>query len=157
VAKSIKAQIIARLLELCQPLATAPVPFRLIERKHTVFLIEAIKPALHLVVGQESQIGEDTRGYTKQFPAWFKIMLADSRDAYGLADDAAAFIQQAIEADFTGGDPTSGKGQLRGLANKIQYEGEQPFTDEAIKPDGGTVVMYTVEYRTPRGDPYSTY
>jgi len=26
-----------------------------------------------------------------------------------------------------------------------------------LKPDGGTVVMYTVEYRRPRGDPNTTY
>jgi len=152
---SIKSRIIARLLELAEPLRQGkellgPAGYRVIERKRTLFLIEPVKPALHLVIGDEDVVGHqdsDNRGFTMRFPAMWKSMVSDARDAYRLSDGTAAYLQMAIEAD----------GQLSQLANIINYIGELPFTDEALKPDGGTVVMYEVEYRRYRGDPTRSY
>jgi hypothetical protein len=109
--------------------------------------LEPIKDSLHLIIGDEHQMQEDERGYWMQFPIMWKIMVADARDAYAKTDDTSALLQAGIETDA----------QLSGLANRITYHGELPFTDEVLKPDGGTVVLYTVEYRRVRGDPTLTY
>ena len=135
-----------RLLELAEPLR-ASAGFRKIERKRTLFLLEAVKPAIHLVIGDETVIEEDDRGYRCQFPAMFKVVVSDTRDTEDASDAAVAYLQEAIEAD----------GQLNGggdkpLANKATYEGELPFTEEISKPEGGAVVSYNIEYRRYRGD-----
>jgi hypothetical protein len=146
VADSIKTRIVKRVLEICQPLVTDG-KVRLVVRKSSLFLLEPIKPAIHLVVGDESDVVEDERGYTARFPLMVKIILDDARDPYGASDFIVPFVQGNMEADE----------QLDGLASKITYDGELPFTEEALKPDGGTVLMYLVEYRRMRGDATVSY
>jgi len=143
---SIKSRIVARLLQLPEPLK-ADGKLRLIARKRTFFLLEPVKPALHLITEDEQVTVEDERGYTMIFPVSFKLILAAAHDAEARCDELAAWLQEKIEADE----------QLNGLASKITYDGELPFTEEQGKPDGGTVVMYTVEYRRYRGDPGRSY
>jgi len=143
---SIKTKIVKRVLELCEPLKTQ-LKFRKIERKRTFFLLEAVKPALHLIFGPETMIGEDNRGYTMEFPLTFKIIVDDARDPYAVADDAQAWLQEQIESDL----------QLSQLANSIVYEGDNPYTDEELKPDGGILVIYIVQYRRERAKPGVSY
>jgi len=148
-AEPIKSRIIARLLELCQPLK-AEGKVREVKRVRTVFLLEPVKPNLHLVIGPEAVIGGkegDNRGFTMSFPAWFKIIVADGRDNYTLSDQMAAFIQERIEADP----------QLQELCNIVNYEGDEPFTEKELEPAGGIVVMYEVQYRRYRAGPDRNY
>ncbi len=145
-ADSVKTRIIKRVLEICQPLI-GEQKFRTIARKNTLFLLEPQKPAIHLVIGDENGVVEDERGYTMKFPLMLKLIVDDARDPYGLADKSVAFVQEKVESDE----------QLGGLASKITYDGELPFTEEVLKPDGGTVVMYIIEYRRMRGDPSTPY
>ncbi len=139
-ADSIKTRIIKRVLEICAPLVSDG-KVRKVERTSSLFLLETIKPSIHLVVGDESGVVEDERGYTANFPLMVKIILDDARDPYGASDFLVPFVQGKLESDE----------QLAGLASKITYDGELPFTEEALKPDGGTVLMYLVEYRRMRG------
>lgn len=148
---SIKQQIIARLLDLAMPLK-ASAGFRKIERKRTLFLREDVKPAIHLVVGDETVMSEDERGYTMQFPAMFKVLVSDTRATEDASDKAVAYLQEAIEAD-----PQLNGGGNKALANKATYDGELPFTEEELKPDGGAVVSYVIEYRRYRGDVDQSY
>ena len=143
---SIKSQIVARLLDLCQPLI-AQGTVRKVERANALFLLEAVKPALHLVTGDETVLIEDERGYTLKFPAAFQIIFSEQRDAAGAADEFEAFLQQQIEHDE----------QLAGLANKITYDGAAPFTSEETKPSALVVVMYQIEYRRYRSNPTRSY
>jgi hypothetical protein len=99
ISNRIKKQIIARLLALCEPMRTNALALRVIERKRTPFLTEAVLPALHLVVGDESVIEEDTRGWTMEFPVFFKFITADARDV-----DVYALFPQEDQSDRS--DPT---------------------------------------------------
>jgi hypothetical protein len=144
--ESVKSRIVARLLELPQPLI-GEQKMREIVRKRSVFLLADIKPALWLVTGEEVVLDEDERGYRMTFPVHFKIIIEDQRDACGMADDVVAFLQAKIEADP----------QLQQLASKVTYNGDFPFTLEELKPDGGSLVTYTVEYRRMRADPNVPY
>jgi hypothetical protein len=143
---TIKQKIIARLLELAQPLRSS-AGVRVIERKRTLFLVEPVKPAIHLVIGDETVVGEDTRGYVHEFPITFKIIMSDTRDAYNAVDGMVGFLQSQIESDP----------QLNDLAVVIKFDGELPFTEELLKPDGGSAVMYVIQYRRVKGDPYTRY
>ena len=145
---SIKSQIIARLLDLASPLLTEG-KFRLIVRKSAPLLLEAVKPAIHLVVGDESVVSqaEDIRGYLMEFPAIFQLIVSDVKDPYSLADDSVAFLQEKIETDP----------QLSGLVNCIKYDGETPLTTETEKPVGYTLVTYLIQYRRLRGNPSQQY
>lgn len=147
---SIKRQIIARLLELAAPLKKGVSEdgiFRAIERKRTFFLLEPNKPALHLIILPEDQIGQDERGYTMQFMASWKIIVEDARDPFDACDAAEEFLQKTIESDL----------QLSGLVNSLEYHGDQPFTETELKPDGGTLVNYLIQYRRMRGEPTTLY
>lgn len=148
---SIKRQIAARLLAIAQPLKTSDFGFRLVERKSTPFLLEPTKPAIHLIILPETPIDQDERGYTIEFHALYKIIVDDARDPYDLCDRAAGYLQNQIESD--GSNPM----QLGGLVSKLEYAGDQPFTEEALKPDGGNAVTYLINYRRMRGDPYTLY
>lgn len=147
---SIKQRIIARLMELADPLKTE-LKFRRIERKRTLFLLEDIKPALHLVVGDEVVIGEDNFGYTMEFPLAWKVIVEDTRAVEDVSDTAVAYLQEKLEADpqLNGGDGA--------LANSVKYDGELPFTEEVTKPAGGAVVMYVVQYRRKIAQPDQNY
>lgn len=149
---SIKQKIIARVFALCEPLKTTVTPpFRAIERTRSLFLLAAVKPALHVVIGDENKIEEDVFGYTMEFPIAFKVIVEDARSVEDVSDAAVAFLQTKIE-----GDP-----QLNGgsgaLANSVKYDGELPFTEEVTKPAGGAVVMYVVQYRRKIAQPEQNY
>lgn len=146
-ALSIKSQIIARLLALAEPLKKSDFGFREIERKTTPFFLAAVKPAIHVIIFPEDVIEQDARGYTIEFHALFKLIIEDQRDAYALADRATGFLQEKIESDT----------QLSGLASKLEYASDQPFTEEALKPAGGNSLMYLINYRRLRTNPYTLY
>lgn len=144
---SIKMQIIERLLALAEPLKTDG-ELRKIARVRTVFLLEPVKPALHLVVGDEVVVGEDDRGYTLEFPVGLKLIFSDaSADIYTTGDALSGKLQQRIESDT----------QLNSLANWIKYEGETPFSEEELKPGGGVLLNYVVNYRRLRAAPETNY
>ena len=147
---SIKQQIIARLMALADPMKSE-LKFRRIERKRTLFLLEDIKPALHLVVGDEVVVGEDNFGYTMEFPIAWKVIVEDARATEDVSDQAVAFLQEKIE-----GDPQLNAG-AGALANSVKYDGELPFTEEQLKPAGGAVVMYLVQYRRKIAQPDQNY
>lgn len=147
---SVKSQIIERLLALCQPLI-AENKVRKVVRVRGPFLLESIKDAIHLVVGDEVVIGEDVRGFELQFPVMFKLIIRDAADAYAKSDQLEAWLQEKIE-----GDPQL-QGGAQAVANRVVYQGSLPFTEEALKPDGGTVLMYEVFYRRERAKPDVSY
>lgn len=151
VADSVKARIIARLLEIAQPLL-GDGKFRVIERASAPFLTVAVKPALHLVIGDEHRIEEDNRGYTLQFPATWDLIVQDARDPYALADESVTFLQRAMEKD-----PQLTNSDAAGLCNAMIYDGELPYTSELTKPVGGTLVMYLLQYRRAIGEPETGY
>lgn len=146
---SVKVTIIKRLLELVQPLLTNG-KLRVIERRSAPFMQQAVKPALHLVIGDESVVGGqdgDNRGFTMEFPADFEILAGEARDPYALCDELVAYVQEKVESDA----------QLSGLVNIVNYSGELPFTNDATKPSGGTLLMYNIQYRRTRGNPALSY
>lgn len=143
---SVKSQIINRLLDLAQPLQ-AEGKFRKIERKSAVLLQESVKPAIHLVIGDEIVMQEDERGYWMEFPAVFQLIIADNRDPYALADTSVAYLQEKIESDP----------QLSCLVVKVVYDGELPMTSETEKPVGYTLVNYLIQYRRYKSDPSKNY
>jgi len=145
-ADSVKTKLIAKLLDICQPLVTNQV-VRHLERKHALFLTEAVKPALHVVIGDEKVLYQDERGYNMQFPVAFQIIFDENRDPEARSDAFEAFLQTNIEADE----------QLGGLASKITYNGAAPFVLEELKPVALTVVMYLVEYRRYKAAPNLGY
>ena len=153
---SIKSQIITRILALLEPLISQGVSIpgradvvklRKVLRKNTVFHLEQIKPALHLVVGDEQVLDEQEQGYTMTFQLALKILISEVADAELIGDELCAFIQTHIEADQ----------QLGSLVSKITYQGDRPSLNDQGKPDGEIIVDYVVEYRRYRGDPARSY
>lgn len=147
---SVKSKIIARLLALCEPLI-AEGKVRKIARVRGPFLMESVKDAIHLVVGDETVIGEDVRGFELQFPVMLKLIIRDASDAYSKSDQLEAWLQEKIEAD------PQLQGGAEAVASRVVYQGSLPFTEEALKPDGGTVLMYEVNYRRVRSRPDVSY
>lgn len=147
---SVKSKIITRLLALCQPLIDEG-RVRKVARVRGPFLLESIKDAIHLVVGDEVMVGEDVRGFDLQFPVMFKLILRDASDAYTKSDELEAWLQEKIEAD------PQLNGGAEAVASRVVYQGSLPFTEEALKPDGGTVLMYDVFYRRERAHPDVSY
>jgi hypothetical protein len=143
---SIKSQIVARLQEIVKPLL-AESKFRAIARATAPAITAPIKPAIHLVIGDERRIEEDTRGYTMEFPVMYDLIVEDARDPYALADASVAFVQEKVESDI----------QLGGLCNALIYDGELPYTNDINRPFGGTLVMYLIQYRRPRANPNALY
>ena len=143
---SVKTQIISALKAIGEQLVKNGTVRKCV-RKHALFLTEAVKPALHIVVGDEKTIGEDERGYNLQVPVAFQIIFDENRDPEDRSDEFEAFMQTQIEADE----------QLGGLASKITFNGSAPFVLEQLQPSCLTVVMYLVEYRRVRGNPNVGY
>lgn len=152
--QSIKQRIIERILELCEPMKGAH-GVRVIERKRTLFLVEAVKPAIHLVVGPEIVLEEDNRGYRCEFSVFLKILVEDARNVADVADSIVWKLQTAIEGDaqLNAGDEDTSDA----LAIKTTYDGEQPFGEDILKPEGGAVLGYVVEYRRLIAQPKSNY
>ena len=145
---SIKNQIMSRVGVLLTTLVTATTA-REAKRTKDIFLEAAKLPALHYVDGPErvTEQGEDTQGFTMQFPLFIECICADERDPHGTKDALVAAVQTAIEADRT----------LNSLANWCRYQGETPFVLEQTKPVVGSVVEYLVEYRRKIALPSTAY
>ncbi len=143
---SIQSQVHARLTANLEALV-ADGTFRSFKRVSAPSSLNAIFPALQLLIGPEAMIEEDTAGYVMEFPCDIYIMISDPKAPYALAVAMAAPVQAALESDL----------QLASLANSIRYNGDQPFTTEAEQPAGGTILLYTVQYRRKRADPTTGY
>lgn len=143
-----KQSIVARIFELLEALKTAGT-VRECVRVTTPFMLATVLPSIHLVIGPEDNKTEEEelRGYVCEFPVSIKVTVEDARDPYGKAEEIVGPIQEAIE-----GDP-----QLNGLAVKILYQGDDPFTNELNKPVGGNMVTYLVQYRRQRAAPGTQY
>jgi hypothetical protein len=150
--QSIKQQIIERAIGLLGALP-GEEGIREIARTRTLFLQAAMKPAIHVVAGPEIVLEEDDRGYTLEFPLFFKLYVSEARNLEDQVDRMVWKIQEKLEADpqLNGSLPTAA------LASKLTYDGEQPFGEEILKPEGGTVIAYVVQYRRYRAEPKSTY
>ena len=145
-ATSVKSQIVERLLAILQPLQDGGT-VRKIVREHALFALEAVRPALHVVTGEERVIEQDSHGYRVEFPLALQIIFAEQRDPYTAGDEFEAAVQAVIEADE----------QLEGLASKITYNGAAPFVSEEAKPNAYVVVEYLVEYRRAKAAPKVNY
>ena len=143
---TIKQQCVVRILELLDELVVTGTLRKAARRSHVLFL-ETVLPAAHLVIGDESLIGEDHVGYTMQFPADIKLMFKTGGEAFAAAEELVGEVQAKIESDL----------QLNALANSITYQGDAPFTNDINAADGGTVVSYLVQYRRKRADPEGNY
>ena len=150
--KTIKQRIMERIPTLLESLK-GEQGLRKIERTRTLFLIESIKPALHITAGPEIVLDEDNRGYRCEFGLFFKLMVAEARNVEDEVDRWVGLIQEKIEGDaqLNGGDPADT------LAIKTHYDGEQPFGEDILKPEGGTVIAYVIEYRRFIAEPKYNY
>lgn len=143
---TIRQQWIARIFEVLEPLKATGV-VRSVTRRRALHLAEVGSPAIHVVIGDEKRIGEDERGYTLEVPVAFKVIVSKERDAEDEADRISGEIQSLIEADL----------QLNRLVDQITFDSDTPFTNDSTKPDGGTIVLYVVQYRRYRATPSRTY
>lgn len=150
--KSIKQRIIERAIALLTPLK-GEEGIREIERKRTLFLLVTNKPAIHVVTGPEIVLEEDDRGYTMEFPIFLKLMVSEARSVEDRVDALTWRIQKKLESD----PQLNGSATDAPLASKLTYDGEQPYGEEILKPDGGTVIAYVVQYRRYRAEPKVTY
>lgn len=150
--QSIKQRIMERVGTILEPLK-GEQGLRKIERTRTLFLIEPQKPGLHIVAGPEIVLEEDNRGYRCEFGLFLKLMVSEARNVEDEVDRYVARIQEKIEADaqLNGGDATDV------LAIKATYDGEQPFGEDILKPEGGTVIAYVIEYRRYIAEPNYNY
>jgi hypothetical protein len=150
--QSIKQRIMERILTILEPLA-GEQGLRKIERVRTLFLIEPLKPCLHIVAGPEIVLEEDNRGVRVEFGLFLKLMVSEARNLEDEVDRYVARIQEKIEGDpqLNGGDGADV------LAIRTKYDGEQPFGEEILKPEGGTVVAYVIEYRRYIANPNYNY
>ncbi len=148
---SIKTKIVNRVLAICRALKGA-TDLREIERKNALFLLTQIRPALHIVTGDESVVDEDNRGYRLKFPVAFQVIFGASADPYGAADQWECLIQQTIEDNeqLTQDDDTA-------LVSKITYEGATPYVTEEKQPSNLLIVLYQFEYRRERARPWISY
>ncbi|MCX7723547.1 MAG: hypothetical protein N2379_10910 [Verrucomicrobiae bacterium] len=147
----VKERIVARLLELLEGLRAQGV-VRKVSRELTVLAAESVRPAIHLVVGDENVVGRDNQGYTCEFAVAFNILIADARSNYRVAEQIAAEVQRAVESDpqLLGADPQP-------LCVSVEYRGQTPFSDELTRPEGGTILQYQIRYRRSYGAPDVSY
>ncbi len=143
-----KQSIINRIVELLEALKTAGT-VREVQRVTSPYLLTTVLPSIHIVIAGEDNLTEEEelRGYVCEFQVMLKVTVSDSRDPYGKAEEIVGPIQETIEGDL----------QLNGLAVKILYLGDDPFTDEVNKPLGGNAVRYLVQYRRQRALPSTQY
>ncbi len=146
---SVKKKIVAQLLADAMTLKTPAGPFRSVEQKGDLFIMATVFPALHIVIGKDlpPDVEDDTRGYTRGFMVFYKIMTADYRNAPDKVHDLVAAVQTVVEANL----------QVSGLANWIEYIDDDPFINEVAKPEGGNTPKYLCEYRRERGAPQTSY
>jgi hypothetical protein len=143
---SIKQKAIARILELLEPLKAQGL-VKKIARKKSLFLTEDVKPCLNVIVGPEDAVGQDNQGYEIQLAVTLEVILSAPKDTENLVDELTAAVQRAMESDR----------QLMLYANEVIYHGDQPYTNELMKPAGGLMILYQVNYRRQRAAPELRY
>ena len=160
---SIKRLIIARFLENLKRVAPAnPQPgepyLRKVERVTDLTVAAAVTPSVQMAVSDESVVSEDFQGWELEFLIAIKINISsNAKDAegdprrYDEADELVQQVQAVIENDL------QLKGPDEALATMLEYQGEQPFTNEVNAPLGGSIVFYKVKYRRYRGAPDRRY
>lgn len=144
-----KQSIIARILELCEALKTAGDVKEVVRETTPFALAESNLPSLQVIVGPEDNITdeEELRGYVVEFDVMLKLTVRHASELYNAVDVLVGRLQAAIEGDI----------QLNGLATKIVYQGDNPFSNEINKPLGGNMVTYRVQYRRRRAQPETSY
>lgn len=150
--QTIKQRIMEHVLNLLEPLK-GEQGLREIERKRTLFLLAPIKPAIHVVAGPEIVLEEDNRGYRLEFGLFFKLFVSEARNLEDEVDRITGRIQEKIENDAQ----LNGNENQNALAIRTTYDGEQPYGEEILKPEGGTVIAYVVEYRRYIAEPNYNY
>lgn len=150
--QTIKQRIMEHVLNLLEPLK-GEQGLREIERKRTLFLLAPIKPAIHVVAGPEIVLEEDNRGYRLEFGLFFKLFVSEARNMEDEVDRITGRIQEKIENDAQ----LNGNENQAALAIRTTYDGEQPYGEEILKPEGGTVIAYVVEYRRYIAEPNYNY
>lgn len=144
---SIKSQIIKSQLAAMTVLATNGT-VRQVSRGTKLSLNLPIRPSIQLFVGDERPFGKpDNRGRTFHFDLCWKLLNEDPRDVAGANDLIVPEIQKIAETDI----------QTGGLCVIVEGGEEKPFVSETNEPLGGSLILYTVEYRRVLGDPYTTY
>jgi hypothetical protein len=146
-AKSIKRQIMDRILDNLAVLKNAETGFRDIRRESDPLAQVKIKPSLLIYDGTEVETGKDNIGRTYEFTVSLEMHFSSQRNLGEEKDRLVPLVQKILEDDL----------QLNGLCNVVAGGEEEPFISELGKPDGGVTVRYVVRYRRKRGDPYSTY
>lgn len=143
---SIKAQIIANILTALQALVDAGT-VRQVSRGKKLAINLAIRPSIQLYVGEERPTSKDNRGRTYHFDMCAKLLIDDPKDVGAASDTIVPEIQRLIESNV----------QVSQLAVIVDGGEELPFVSESNEPLGGSLVMYTIQYRRLLGDPYTTY
>jgi hypothetical protein len=143
---SIKKQIMDKLLALLEPMHASGL-VRSITREVDLTINAPSRPALQLYDGPERLTAKDTRGRTYQFDIAVKILVENQRDLGAAKDALVPEVQRILESNL----------QLDGLAVIVDGGEEVPFVSELQKPLGGSLVMYTIQYRRVLGDPTQTY
>ena len=148
---SIKLRIVQLIIALHQPLIQNSV-FRVVERSMDLALNAAVRPALQIYDGPEKPVSKDTFGRTYRFDVGLKILVEDPRDIASAKDLIVPQVQRIMEGNLQLTDASGNR-----LANIVDGGEEVPFLAEAAKPLGGSLVLYTIEYRRKLGDPFTTY
>ena len=145
-ADSIKKQIMDGVLAVLEPMHAGGL-VRSIEREVDLTINTATRPALQIYDGPERLVGRDNRGRTYRFDLAVKVLVESQRDLGSAKDALVPEVQRILE-----NNP-----QLGGVAVIVEGGEEVPFVNEVLKPIGGALVMYTVQYRRVLGDPMRTY
>lgn len=137
---SILQQINDQFLTALAGLKTAGTVRELALRNSSAHGAKAL-PALHIVPGDEQQIGEDGQGYTLRRSYLLKLAFGPAREPFTKAAELVAAVQDTIEADL----------QMASLASGgILYRGEQPWISDDTEAVEGTFLLYDVTYRRRR-------
>jgi hypothetical protein len=146
--ESIKLQIMNKVKANLGTLVTSEL-FRSVSREMDPLAKNKAMPSLMIYDGTEVPIGSDTRGITKEFPLTIRLNFTAPRDISEEKDRLVPKVQKVMEdlANI----------QLNGLATIVDSGTEVPFINEINVPEGGAWLIYRVEYRVVRGNPYATY
>jgi hypothetical protein len=143
---SIKKQIMDKVLALLEPMHASGL-VRSITREVDLTINAPSRPALQVYDGPERLTSKDNRGRTFHFDIAVKVLVESQRDLGAAKDALVPEVQRILESNL----------QLGGLAVIVDGGEEVPFTSELQKPLGGSLVMYTIQYRRILGDPTATY
>jgi hypothetical protein len=143
-----KKRVIAAILGVLNGLRTT-AGVQKVERRRSIAVAQrVVSKSIILVVGDESVIGQDTRGYTLEFPINVKLEERCTVDqAWDRMEDFQVAVEDALEADIT----------LGGVINALRYEGEVDLTGDAESTNYQRVLAYVVQYRRVRGSATTGY